>query len=96
MQIHPDKTAERAVDSCEVSYTKHQKDTGYAKGHFKALDSAIVAIRPVDDLMNELLTALDDLTFTVGVTAIKNASQLPDLERAVQAARAVIKKATEA
>jgi len=96
MGVHPDKTAERAVDACGGVYTEPQKASGYADGHFEALDTAMMAVRPADALMAELLSALDDLTFTVGVTAIKHVSQLPALEKAVIAARAVIAKATGA
>lgn len=59
-EIHHDKTAERAVDACGGTYTAEQKESGYADGHFDALDAAMMAVRPVDALMAELLDALQE------------------------------------
>ena len=58
MSVHPDKTAERAVDACGGVYTPEQKASGYADGHFEALDAAMMAVRPADALTAELLAAL--------------------------------------
>lgn len=58
MSVHPDKTAERAVDACGGTYTPEQKASGYADGHFEALDAAMMAVRPADALTAELLEAL--------------------------------------
>jgi len=61
MAVHPDKTAERAVDSCGGTYTPEQKASGYADGHFEALDAAMMAVRPVDALTAELLAVLSEV-----------------------------------
>lgn len=61
-EIHHDKTAERAVDACGGTYTAEQKASGYADGHFDALGAAMMAVRPADALMAELL---DSLTWAV-------------------------------
>lgn len=65
MTIHPDKTAERAVDACGGAYTPEQKASGYADGHFEALDAAMMAVRPADALMADLLEALTEMADAV-------------------------------
>lgn len=68
MGVHPDKTAERAVDACGGVYTPEQKASGYADGYFEALDAAMMAVRHVDALMADMLIAL--LPFAnLGVTS---------------------------
>lgn len=54
MSIHPDKTAARAVDACGGTYSQDEERSGYAQGHRDALNAAIKAVEPIDELMVSL------------------------------------------
>jgi len=98
MEIHPDKTAERAVDACGGTYTTEQKASEYADGHFEALDAAMMAVRPVDELMAELLNALAPFA-NLGITSGPDDEPCHYAYRitrgSIRTARAVIDRATK-
>jgi len=66
--IHPDKTAQRAVDACGGTYSPSETANGYAKGHSDALQAAMIAVQACDartaallDAAQEVLTIYDAL-----------------------------------
>ncbi|MCC4295822.1 hypothetical protein [Brevundimonas aurantiaca] len=88
MNIHPDKTAWRAVDACAGTYTAEQDATGFSRGHLTALTDALKAVQPVDALMADLLAVLVEL---------RDASQHDEADMflaAIAKAEAVITQAT--
>lgn len=66
MNVHPDKTAHRAVDACGGTHplADDEFESGWQKGFDDGLEAACEAVKKPDALMNELLAALAELAPT--------------------------------
>ena len=80
--IHPDNTALRAVDACGGIYSPSEEASGFAEGHRAAMQAALLASFPVDNLMSDLFDALVDVTEVLGETAMPDC---PTMKRALDA-----------
>ena len=83
--IHPDLTAARAVDACGGT---HDEQDDWSDGYDRALTVACEAVKKPDALANELLEALERLTWYATNVFPARKSDLPIIN-----ARAVIAKA---
>lgn len=67
MNVHPDKTAIRAVDACGGTYSAAEIASGYAAGHTATLCEVMSAVVAPDALTAELLQALAEARTTLSI-----------------------------